>query len=128
PRQNRNVMIDSTAFNLQGQITLANVLAHELGHVLGFRHEHTRPEAGATECYEDNQFRPLTTYDSASVMHYPQCNGTSTTLAFTQRDQQGVASVYGPPILNVPPMTQFTSPANGATVAPTFQVEAQVVD
>ena len=39
---------------------------------------------------QDNQFRALTTYDSASVMHYPQCNGTSATLAFTQRDQQGV--------------------------------------
>jgi hypothetical protein len=128
PRQYRNVMIDSSGFSLQGSITLANVVAHELGHVLGFRHEHTRPEAGAADCYEDNQFRPLTTYDSASVMHYPQCNGTSTTLAFTQRDQQGVASVYGPPVVNVAPMTQVMSPTNGATVAPTFEVQAQVVD
>ncbi|NHA00884.1 peptidase M16 [Nocardioides sp. W3-2-3] len=47
--------------------------ATSLGHVLGFRHEHTRPEAGT--CFEDNNWRPLTPYDSASIMHYPQCNG-----------------------------------------------------
>ena len=85
PRAERNVLIDNTAFQPggTGSVPLANILGHELGHTLGFRHEHIRPEANATQCVEDNQFRGLTTYDSASVMHYPQCNGTSTTLAFT---------------------------------------------
>ena len=71
----------------------SNILGHELGHTLGFRHEHTRPEAGT--CFEDNNWRPLTPYDSASIMHYPQCNGSSPDLSFSPLDAQGVASIYG---------------------------------
>ncbi len=130
PRNERNVLIDNTAFQQGGTggVPFANIVAHELGHTLGFRHEHIRPEANATNCVEDNQFRGLTTYDSASVMHYPQCNGTSTNLAFTTKDQQGVVALYGAPAQNVSPTAQVTQPQNGATVPPTFTVEAQVVD
>jgi len=71
----------------------SNILGHEMGHTLGFRHEHTRPEAGT--CFEDNNWRPLTPYDSASIMHYPQCNGTSDDLSFSGYDAQGTASIYG---------------------------------
>ncbi|MCX5741499.1 MAG: matrixin family metalloprotease [Proteobacteria bacterium] len=129
-RDVRNVLIDGDSFNpaATGNIPLGNILGHELGHVLGFRHEHIRPEANATQCAEDNNFRGVTTYDSASVMHYPQCNGTSTTLAFTQRDKDGVALIYGQPGGNMGPTAQFTFPADGATVAPTFQVQASIVD
>ena len=85
--------IDNTAFTQTGNPTMTGILRHELGHTLGFRHEHTRPEAGT--CFEDNNWRALTTYDSASVMHYPQCNGTGDwTLTLTTRDAQGAASVY----------------------------------
>lgn len=93
-RGSRNVIIDSSAFGSYGW-PLANVLVHELGHTLGFRHEHTRPEAGA--CYEDSSWRELTPYDSESVMHYPQCNGTNNNLTISAWDAEGAAAIYGPP-------------------------------
>ncbi len=131
-RAARNVLVDNTAFDpaQTGNIPLANILGHELGHVLGMRHEHIRPEAAAPDCAEDNQFRGLTTYDSLSVMHYPQCgaNSAATTLAFTARDQQGIALVYGAPGQNMPPSAQVTFPADNATVAPTFLLQASIVD
>lgn len=130
PRNERNVLIDNSVFQAGGTggVPFANIVAHELGHTLGFRHEHIRPEANATACVEDTQFRGLTTYDAASVMHYPQCNGTSQSLAFTQRDQQGVVALYGAPVTNTSPMTQINQPMDGATVAPSFDVVASVVD
>ncbi|MGE0790043.1 MAG: matrixin family metalloprotease [Sandaracinaceae bacterium] len=95
PRSQRTLQVDGAAFRPTGTaVTLTGVLRHELGHVLGFRHEHTRPEAGT--CFEDNDYRTLTPYDRDSVMHYPQCNGNSaTTLSITALDAQGAASVYG---------------------------------
>ena len=95
-RANRELLIDNTAFG-DPSVSFVGVLRHELGHTLGFRHEHTRPESGATSCFEDNNWRALTSYDSASVMHYPQCNGTGsfTSLQLTVMDGQGAASLYG---------------------------------
>ncbi len=93
PRSSREVKVDSSSFGDTGGWPLANILAHELGHTLGFRHEHTRPEAGT--CFEDNNWRALTAYDRASIMHYPQCNGSSVDLSFTALDAQGVAALYG---------------------------------
>jgi Dual-action HEIGH metallo-peptidase len=92
PKRSRNVLIDDSIFSA-GTWTPANVLGHELGHTLGFRHEHTRPEAGT--CFENNSWRPLTPYDSVSIMHYPQCNGGSENLSFSSYDAQGVRALYG---------------------------------
>jgi serine protease len=95
-RSSRNVLIDSSAFGNMGVWTLKGVMIHELGHTLGFRHEHTRPEAG--RCYEDSRWRPLTQYDSKSVMHYPQCNGTNSgDLVITSLDAPGARALYGAP-------------------------------
>lgn len=92
-RRNREILISTSSFGNIDPWTLTGVLRHELGHTLGFRHEHTRPEAGV--CFEDNSWRALTAYDSASVMHYPQCNGTQTgDLVLTSLDQTGARALY----------------------------------
>lgn len=92
PKRSRNVLVDDSIWS-SGSWTPSNILGHELGHTLGFRHEHTRPEAGT--CFEDNNWRPLTPYDSSSIMHYPQCNGSSSTLSMSATDRAGAASLYG---------------------------------
>ena len=96
-RINRNVLIDSSSFALDpnGKLQLVGILRHELGHTLGARHEHTRPESGA--CFEDADWRGVTDYDAFSVMHYPQCNGRGDwSLQLTESDKKGIACIYGP--------------------------------
>jgi len=95
-RPSRNVLIDESSFGLDpaGKLQLVGILRHELGHTLGLRHEHTRPESGT--CFEDSDWRPLTEYDAFSVMHYPQCNGGGDwVLTLTDDDERGVACLYG---------------------------------
>lgn len=99
-RSSRNVLIDTSAFGNTGW-PFENILGHELGHTIGLRHEHTRPEAGT--CFEDNNWRPLTPYDSVSIMHYPQCNGGSQNLNWSTRDAQGMVALYGAPGSPPPP-------------------------
>jgi hypothetical protein len=85
--------VASDSFGNIAPWTLQGILRHELGHTLGFRHEHTRPEAGT--CFEDTAWRALTAYDASSVMHYPQCNGTQTgDLVLTDLDRQGATALY----------------------------------
>jgi serine protease len=106
-RVERNLLVDESAFALPADeaLQLVGILRHELGHVLGWRHEHTRPESGT--CFEDNNWRPLTAYDRFSVMHYPQCNGGGDwSLNLTDLDKNGAACVYG--------------------AAPGFQIDPQV--
>ena len=92
-RKSRELKVDCTSFGNISPWSLAGVLRHELGHTIGLRHEHTRPEAGT--CFEDNSWAALTAYDSSSVMHYPQCNGTQNgDLVLTNLDRQGAAILY----------------------------------
>ncbi|WP_240322697.1 matrixin family metalloprotease [Austwickia chelonae] len=92
PKYSRNVLVNTRSI-FGGSSSASNVMAHELGHVLGLRHEHTRPESGT--CFEDNSWRPLTKYDASSIMHYPQCNGTSRSLSMTSTDIAGIRELYG---------------------------------
>lgn len=96
PRYASEILIDSSSFGNITPWTLAGVLRHELGHVLGFRHEHVRPEAGSVCDESDPYWKAVTAYDSASVMHYPQCNGTNLygDLKLTPTDAVGVRSYY----------------------------------
>jgi serine protease len=121
-RSSRNVLIDESSFefNPQDTLKLVGILRHELGHTIGFRHEHTRPDSG--KCFEDHDWRPLSSYDAFSVMHYPQCNGKGDwSLTLTGRDKNGVACLYGPAqgfTLDPTLVTSSTCAPAPATAAP----------
>ncbi len=98
-RGERNVLIHSSTFTAEAPITATGILRHELGHTIGFRHEHARWEAwlrGSFMCGEPPAgVRALTTYDPGSVMHYPQCRGTGDwSLVLTDFDKEGAAKLY----------------------------------
>jgi hypothetical protein len=95
-KKKRNVLVNAAAtLSNNDPYQAKDILGHELGHTLGFRHEHTRPEAGS-ECFENNSWRALTPYDNASIMHYPWCGNADPNQALTwsQLDAQGAAALY----------------------------------
>ncbi|SNS21062.1 hypothetical protein SAMN06893096_102519 [Geodermatophilus pulveris] len=98
PPSRRRVLIDPSYFT-QGTFDRTGVMRHELGHVLGFRHEHIRSGAPPVCPDEDlGDTLDLTDYDPQSVMHY-FCGGVGRPeLAITALDRTGSRSVYGPPL------------------------------
>ena len=83
---------ENTAFNPVG------VMRHELGHVLGFRHEHIRPEAPDLFNPESTEHTvEITEYDPMSVMHYVAQGVGNPQLTFTPADHAGARVVYGGP-------------------------------
>ncbi|KYF53389.1 hypothetical protein BE08_39230 [Sorangium cellulosum] len=99
PASRRQVLIDPSYFSPSLGFDAVGVLRHELGHVLGFRHEHIRSGAPPVCPKEDaSQTIDLTAYDPRSVMHY-YCGGVgSRDLAITEVDVQGAQRVYGMPL------------------------------
>lgn len=97
PVSRRRMIIDPSYFTTE--FDKVGVLRHELGHVLGFRHEHIRSGAPPA-CPDEPLFgtHPITDYDPRSVMHY-FCGGFGTnTLAISEVDRFGAQKVYGPPL------------------------------
>jgi hypothetical protein len=98
PPAQRHVYIDPSFFRNDLFYQPIGVLRHELGHVLGFRHEHIRSGAPADCPQEETQDAVnLTDYDPQSVMHY-FCGGVGTQdMKITAVDRQGARALYGPP-------------------------------
>jgi len=97
PRNRRRVVIDPSYF--QTSFDHVGVLRHELGHVLGFRHEHIRSNAPAVCRGEPTvDTIDLTKYDPQSCMHY-FCGSVGTRdLKITEIDKEGSRKVYGLPL------------------------------
>lgn len=98
PVERREVLIDPSFFAANLGFDRTGVLRHELGHVLGFRHEHIRSEAPAL-CPDEplGNTINLTDYDPQSVMHY-FCGGVgSRELKITEKDRTAARGLYGPP-------------------------------
>lgn len=85
------VWIAPSFFN-PGQVPSVGVLRHELGHVLGYRHEHIEGIAGCNT--EDNDWKAVTKYDPRSVMHYFCGNGGVFDLDLSSKDKEGHAATY----------------------------------
>jgi hypothetical protein len=99
PPARRKIYIDPSYYHPDLGYDKAGVLRHELGHVLGFRHEHIRSGA-PPGCPDEPMYDTVTAgdYDPDSVMHY-FCGGLGTKdLEITELDRQGAQSVYGPPL------------------------------
>lgn len=99
PVHRRRILIDPSFYSPGLRFDKAGVLRHELGHVLGFRHEQIRSEA-PPGCPDEDTYGTINLgdYDPRSVMHY-FCGGVgSQTLAITELDRQGSQHVYGQPL------------------------------
>ena len=105
PASERVVNIGPTTFIEPNSFDPVGVIRHELGHVLGFRHEHIRPEAQeGMSWWEKGQMEQwvsgtigaevLTNYDSQSVMHYPLNGGGTLDFELSDADKAGFKTLY----------------------------------
>lgn len=90
PVYRRQVIIAPGFYTME--FSTAGVLRHEIGHVLGYRHEHIQDVAGCD--FEDNQWRPVTPYNPKSVMHYMCGGGGTFDLNLQPDDKSGHVKLY----------------------------------
>lgn len=89
-RPNRHLRVNPGSLN-QTPGHLAGLFGHELGHILGFRHEQERPE---NPCPDATGWRSLTAYDPESIMHQLGC-GLDSFEWWTEKDREGSSTLYG---------------------------------
>jgi hypothetical protein len=85
----------------QSSDDLTGTLRHELGHILGLRHEHIRNPIDCTEETTGSGglgSRDLSPYDGASIMHYDWCpGGTSNGVNLSRYDVIAIKNLYSLP-------------------------------
>lgn len=104
----RTVFIGPKVFEAGLPFDQTGVIRHELGHVLGFRHEHIRPEAmqGLTPAQKAGLEQwvaggmgaaELTKFDRQSVMLYPQFGNGDGKFRLSAADKAGFGELYSAP-------------------------------
>ena len=97
PKYEKNIFITSTYFS-DTTYDKVGVFRHEIGHTLGFLHEHVM--SSDLDCKEPSVYNIIRfpPYDQKSIMHY-FCNGIGDKeLKFTYLDSLGAFNYY--PIIN----------------------------
>ncbi|HLO55542.1 MAG TPA: M57 family metalloprotease [Saprospiraceae bacterium] len=97
PIYNRNLLLNPSFFVTDYNKT--GILRHELGHILGFRHEHIWSKESS--CPGENIIQEglgaiqYSEYDPYSVMHYPcGINRNNKELELTEFDKQAARRIY----------------------------------
>lgn len=104
PKAKWILRIDKSYFSTKSMYDKIGILRHEIGHILGYRHEQIMlPDDQIKKCgwgfeknTDDKSVVALTEYDPQSVMHYICGRATSPVfLNFRRRTLKGIASCMG---------------------------------
>ena len=94
PSSERRKIQINRRFANQDPREMKRLMLHELGHVLGIRHEHIHPDAG-DDCLENGEFEAITAYDPYSIMHYPICGPKKLqNFVLSDLDKEGISILY----------------------------------